>query len=109
VTPLLLIGVPLLLLFKSRRAAKRGAVVSACLLALFLLSFHIPRSWLHAKAAKGDPVAQYKYAQWLENHSEQLGAVILRPSDRTCSADMHGLRKPPRRIIRLLCGWWASV
>ena len=81
ITPLLLIGVPLLLLFKSRRAATWGAVVSVCLLALLLLSVYIPGWRLHAKAAKGDPVAQYEYAQWLENHSEQLGAIILWPSE----------------------------
>src|SRR5687767_1432680 len=79
ITPLLLIGVPLLLLFKSRRAAKWGAVVSVCLLALFLLRVYIPGWRLHAKAAKGDPVAQYEYAQWLENHSEQAGAWPSEP------------------------------
>jgi hypothetical protein len=81
ITPLLLLGVPLLLLFKSGRAAAWAAGVSVCLLALFLLSVYIPGWSLHAKAAKGNPVAQYEYAQWLENHSEQLVAVIPWPSE----------------------------
>lgn len=80
ITPLLLVGVPLLLLLKSHRAATWGAVVSACLLALFLLSIYIPGWLLHAKAAAGDPVTQYEYAQWLENHSGQVGEVILWPT-----------------------------
>ncbi len=79
IAPLLLIGVPLLLLFKSRRAAKIAANCSACLLGLLLLTVYVPGWWLYAKATKGDPAAQYRYAQWLENHSEQIGAIILWP------------------------------
>ncbi|HEX3357051.1 MAG TPA: hypothetical protein VHS31_08780 [Tepidisphaeraceae bacterium] len=78
-TPLLLIGVPLLLLFKSWRAAKIAAVCSACALSLLLLIVYIPGWLLYAKAAKGDPAAEYRYAQWLENHSDQLGDIILWP------------------------------
>jgi hypothetical protein len=79
ITPLLLIGVPLLLLFKSRRAAKIAAIFSACVLGLLLLAVYVPGWRLYAKASKGDPAAQYQYAQWLENHSEQVGSIILWP------------------------------
>jgi len=79
ITPLLLIGVPLLLLFKSRRAAKIGAICSACALGLLLLIVYVPGWWLYAKAVRGDAAAQYRYAQWTENHSEQVGSIILWP------------------------------
>ncbi len=81
ITPLLLIGVPLFLLFKNRRAGKIAGVCSASFLVLLLLTVYVPGWWLYAKAAKGDLAAQYRYAQWLENHSEQLGAIILWPSE----------------------------
>jgi hypothetical protein len=81
ITPLLLIGVPILLLFKSQRAAKLGSMCSACALGLLFLMVYVPGWWIYAKAANGDPAAQYRYAQWLENHSEQIGAIILWPSE----------------------------
>jgi hypothetical protein len=81
ITPLLLIGIPLLLLLRSGRAAKVGAICSVCALALLLLVIYVPGWRLHARAAGGDAAAQYRYAQWLENHSEQLGSVILWPSE----------------------------
>jgi TPR repeat protein len=79
ITPLLLIAVPLLLLFKSRLAAGVAAIMSFLMLSAFFLSIYIPGWRLHSQAAAGDPVAQYRYAQWLENHSEQVGAVVLWP------------------------------
>jgi hypothetical protein len=42
ITPLLLFGVPLLLLLTSRRAAMFGAIASLCLLALFVGSIYVP-------------------------------------------------------------------
>lgn len=81
ITPLLLVGVPLLLLAKGRRAATVASVVSATLLCAFLLAVYVPGWWLHAKAARGDPAAQYAYAQWLENHSEELGAILPWPAE----------------------------
>jgi len=80
ITPLLLFGVPLLLLLTSRRAAMFGAIASLCLLALFVGSIYVPGWSLYAKASQGDPVAQYRYAQWVENHAGQVGAVILWPA-----------------------------
>ncbi|MCC6683053.1 MAG: hypothetical protein IT445_19315 [Phycisphaeraceae bacterium] len=81
ITPLILFGVPLLLLITSRRAAKIAAGCSVCVLALLLLAVYVPDWWLYAKAARGDATVQYQYAQWLENHSERIGAIILWPSE----------------------------
>ena len=79
ITPLLLVGVPLVMLLKSRRAAKIAAVGSAGALGVFLLSVYVSGWWLYSKTAKGDPAAQYRYAQWRENHSERIGSVVLWP------------------------------
>jgi hypothetical protein len=81
IVPLLLIGIPLLLLKRSRRAAKLGAVGSACVLALILGVVYVPGWRLHARAEKGDAAAQYRYAQWLETHSGELGEILLWPSE----------------------------
>jgi hypothetical protein len=93
ITPLLLIGVPILFSLKSRRAATVAAICSACLLGVFLLMIYVPGWWLYAKAERGNPVAQYRYAQWLENHSEQVGAVILWPIEPDVLGGYHWLEK----------------
>ena len=80
-TPILLIGVPMLLLLASRRAAVGAAAISVLLVAAFLLSIYIPGWRFHARAAAGDPVAQYQYAQWLENHSEDVEQVLPMPAE----------------------------
>ena len=69
----------MLLLFKSKRAAGIAAAISVLLGMAFLLSVYIPGWWLHRYAAAGDPVAQYRYAQWLENHSETINQFVLWP------------------------------
>ena len=81
ITPFLLLAIPLLLLFKSRRAAAIGAVVCASLLAVFLLFVYIPGWYWLSQARAGNPQAQYRYAQWLENHTEKIQTVLLWPSD----------------------------
>lgn len=80
ITLLFLLGVPTLLLLKSRRAATCGAIASVCLLAWFLGSIYVQGCWLYAEASKGDPAAQYRYAQWIENHADEIRLVILWPS-----------------------------
>jgi hypothetical protein len=79
ITPLLLIGVPILLLFKSRRAAAIAAVQSIVILSTILLSIYVPGWRLHSQAAAGNPYAQYRYAQWIELHSGELNDIILWP------------------------------
>jgi hypothetical protein len=79
ITPFLLIGIPLLLLFKSRRAAARAALITISLFSLVFLWIYIPGWCLYVKARSGNAAAQYSYAQWLENHSEQVGTVIIWP------------------------------
>ncbi|NNM86561.1 MAG: hypothetical protein HKL96_12500 [Phycisphaerales bacterium] len=76
ITPFLCIAVPLLLLLKSKRAALIAAGVAVVLLAAFILSVYGPGWWWQYRADRGDPVAEYRYAQWLENHSEQMWEVI---------------------------------
>jgi hypothetical protein len=93
ITPLLLIGVPLLLALKSLRAAKFAEICSVCLLSLFLLMVYAPGWWLLAKAERGDAAAQYRYAQWLENHSGQIGEIILWPSAPDVLGGYHWLEK----------------
>ena len=79
-TPILLIGIPFLLLFRSRRSAGIAAIISASLVAVLLLTVFVPGWILEAKASSGDGESQYRYAQWRENHSEQVGAIILWPA-----------------------------
>ena len=79
VTPLLLVGVPLLFMAKGRKAFFRAASVSAVILALLILCVYVPSLVLRVKAHRDDPVAQYELARWTENHSEQLGVILLWP------------------------------
>jgi len=92
-TPLLLIGIPLALLFKNRRSAGIAAIISALLVGAFMLSIYVPGWYLHSRAAAGNPVAQYRYAQWLENHSEDVGSVILWPGEPDVYGGFEWLQK----------------
>jgi hypothetical protein len=82
-TMALLVGVPLLLLIRrGRRAGLIGAVLSVSFLALFLLGVHAQGWWLHSDAEAGDWAAQYRYAQWLENHPGQINELIPWPVEK---------------------------
>ena len=91
--PLLLVGIPLLLLWLSRRAGIAGAVVSVLLVAGFLLSIYIPGWRLHARAAAGNASAQYRYAQWLENHSGAVQQVLPLPMEPDVCSGFAWLQK----------------
>ena len=65
-TCLLLVGVPLLFLRVGGRAAAIAAAISALLVAGFFLALYIPGWRLRSRAQTGDPVAEYQYAQWLD-------------------------------------------
>jgi hypothetical protein len=80
ITPLLLIGVPLLFAFRGRRPFWIAMCVSATLLLAMLLAVYVPGWALRSKAYAGDAAAQYELARWTENHSEQIGSVILWPA-----------------------------
>lgn len=82
-TPLIvsvvLIGVPLLFLFKSRKAFLRTAALSASIVAVPFLWVYVP-GWISmAKAYCGDSAAMYEMARWTENHNEQMQSVVFWP------------------------------
>ena len=74
--PLLLIGIPLVYLLKSRKKALLAAIGSLLTVAAILLLVFVPGWGLHHQASAGNAAAQYRYAQWLENHGERLGALL---------------------------------
>ena len=77
--PVLLVGVPLLLLARGRRPFLRAASGSALILVLLLLWIYVPGWVLRMKAERGDLGAMYELARWTENHDERLGSIILWP------------------------------
>ena len=86
VTPLLLLAIPLFCLARGRKAFVIGLSISFALLGLIVLWVYVPGWILMARAYGGEAEAQYKLAQWTENHCKQLGNVILWP----CQADVLG-------------------
>ncbi|GAC1473399.1 MAG: hypothetical protein NVSMB9_21950 [Isosphaeraceae bacterium] len=84
ITPLLLVGVPLLLLAKGKRAALVASATSAFLTLLLILSVYAP-GWL-LRADRENPAALYELARWKENHGEQISAVLPWP----CQPDVLG-------------------
>ena len=93
ITPLLLIGLPILLLFKSRRAAAIAAAISILILAAILLSIYVPGWRLHSQAVAGNPYAQYRYAQWTALHLYDLQEIIFYPCEHDDYADLPWLEK----------------
>ena len=79
ITPVLLIGIPLLFALRSRKSFLAAASVSAALLAMLLLSVFVPGWILMAKAHAGNAAAQYEFARWKENHSAQIGNIVFWP------------------------------
>jgi TPR repeat protein len=85
-TPLLLVGIPLLLLARGRKPFLLAASISGCIFALLFLWVYVPGWILMFQANNGDPAVQYDLARWTENHCEQLGSLILWP----CEPDVLG-------------------
>ncbi len=79
ITPILLIGIPLLFAFRNRKSFLMAASVSGALLAVLFLSVYVPGWILGARAHAGDAEAQYELARWHENHSGQIGSIVLWP------------------------------
>ena len=79
ITSILLLAIPLLCLASGRRAFLIAASISISLVALLILWVYVPGWLLMSRADRGDPAEQYELARWTENHSEQLGRVILWP------------------------------
>lgn len=86
ITPLLLVGAPLLCLAWGRRAFRVAASISGGLIGLLFLWVYVPGWVLMIQARRGDPIAQYELARWTENHCERIGSVILWP----CEPDVLG-------------------
>jgi len=68
----LLILVPLGVLAWSRKAGLRAACLSASLVLLVFAWVFIPGAILRVEAERGDAVAMYEYARWIENHGAKL-------------------------------------
>jgi len=47
----------------------------------FILYHYVPGWILHVEAKSGNPCSQYKYARWLENHTEPIQNVMIWPVD----------------------------
>ena len=80
VTPLIALIAIVWSAFKGKKAL---VVTSGCVCGfffLFLSSHFVPGWLLRAKANNGDVAAQYRYARWLENHSEKINEFLLWPS-----------------------------
>ena len=71
------------IIWSAFKGKKAFLATTACVLgffALLLSSQFIPGLLLRAKANDGDVAAQYRYARWLENHSEKINELLLWPS-----------------------------
>jgi len=77
IVPLFLVAVLLVLSHTRPRTAKVAAFILATILASYLLSVYIPGWVRYAHALKGDPFAEYRYAQWLDIHNGEISNVIL--------------------------------
>ena len=74
--PLFLLLLPLLFMWKGRKAALAALLVSCFLFVLPIAVEYVPGMALRRNARAGDPKAQYEYARWKENHSERIGRFI---------------------------------
>jgi hypothetical protein len=83
---LTLLLAPAALFIKSRRAGTTGASIAVGILFLVLLRTFAPGGWLLIRAALGSLPAQYEFARWRENYSEEIGNLILWP----CEPDVLG-------------------
>jgi hypothetical protein len=79
ILPIALVGIPLLLLLKSKKACIVASVISVAILSLIFLSVYVPGWLLMRKAHGGDPAAIYELARWTENHDERIGEFTLWP------------------------------
>lgn len=77
---LFLVGIPAaIFLMRQRRAAKTALALSIGFLLMLLLWVYVPGWVLMVHAYEGDAKSQYKLAKWCENHSEEMGGLILWP------------------------------
>jgi len=79
VFPAILILVAALLFLKSARAGRNASLVAAGIVLVILLRSFVPGSVLFVRAALGSLPAQYEFARWRENHSEQIGELVIWP------------------------------
>ncbi len=82
VVPVLLIGVPLLCLMVSKRAALIAAIFSFFSFAVIIVPVYVNGLRMQARAETGDAESAFEYARWLENHSGRINRVILWPFSR---------------------------
>src|SRR5262245_1662377 len=85
-TAIFFLLIPLIGVRKGRKGFLVGIVIDSIIVLVIALAFYIPGWVLYFKANAGDPVSQYEYARWTENHCGNLNAIIIWP----CSPDLLG-------------------
>jgi hypothetical protein len=84
--PAALILIPAAFFIKSRPAGRNAGLMAVGILILILLRTFLPGGVLLVRATFGSLTAQYEFARWRENYSEELGDLILWP----CEPDVLG-------------------
>lgn len=79
--------------FRGRKAFCTAAIVSAVIVGGILLAVYVPGWLLLARAKNGEPASQYEYARWMENHSEQINAILLWPESPDVLGGYQWLKK----------------